>query len=47
MQKRITTLFNTKPDPKNSTPRLKKDFDSYLNTMRIGKPNTRRQYSNP
>ncbi|CAD8068502.1 unnamed protein product [Paramecium sonneborni] len=48
LQKRITTLFNTKSYQRNSSPKLRKDFDSYLNTLKLGKPNTqRRQQSNP
>ncbi|CAD8058978.1 unnamed protein product [Paramecium primaurelia] len=48
LQQRITNLFNTKLNTKNSSPKLRKDFDSYLNTLKLGKPNTqRRQPSNP
>ena len=39
MQNRITNIFNAKPEPKNSSPRFRKDFDSYLNN-KLGKPNT-------
>ncbi|CAK93192.1 unnamed protein product (macronuclear) [Paramecium tetraurelia] len=48
LQKRINTLFNTKLNARNSSPKIRKDFDSYLNTLKLGKPNTqRRQPSNP
>ncbi|CAK87006.1 unnamed protein product (macronuclear) [Paramecium tetraurelia] len=47
MQKRITNIFNGKPEPKNSSPRLRQEFDIYLNN-KLNKPNTtRRQASYP
>ncbi|CAD8090380.1 unnamed protein product [Paramecium sonneborni] len=45
MQKRITNIFNGKPEYKNQSPRLKKDFDSYLNNKLVKPITTRRQAS--
>ncbi|CAK94879.1 unnamed protein product (macronuclear) [Paramecium tetraurelia] len=47
MQQRITNIFNGIPERKNSSPKLRMDFDTYLNKQ-LGKPNTtRRQTSYP
>ncbi|CAD8133024.1 unnamed protein product [Paramecium pentaurelia] len=41
MQNRITNIFNGIPEHKNSSPKLRKDFDIYINN-KLGQPNTTR-----
>ncbi|CAD8142431.1 unnamed protein product [Paramecium pentaurelia] len=36
MQRQISYLFNCKNDQKNSTPRLKQNLDTFMNTMKLG-----------
>ncbi|CAD8067975.1 unnamed protein product [Paramecium sonneborni] len=36
MQRQISYLFNSKNDQKNSTPRLKQNLDTFMNTMKLG-----------